>query len=75
MAKVPDGSTLVGAVVDGMGRLLGSDATQPAMHVEWPLFRPQMDIQSQEDVHESLYTGVKVSTEAACSTAMPAAPN
>ena len=59
VAKVPDGSRLVGTVVDIMGRPVGADA-QPSMHLEWPLFRPHLDIQSSEDVHESLYTGVKV---------------
>ena len=60
VARIPDGSTLVGQLTDHMGRPFGAPS-QPDSLVQWPLFRPQSDIQSQEDVHESLYTGVKVS--------------
>ena len=59
VAKIPDGNALVGSVVDFMGQLLAPDSTAP-LRADWPLLSPQLDIAQQEDVHESLYTGVKV---------------
>lgn len=57
---VPDGTALVGHIVDHIGQPL--DATMPGTAAEWPLFRNQQDIEAQEDVHEALYTGIKVLT-------------
>lgn len=58
-AKIPDGNALAGAVVDWQGHVMGADSILPQTS-DWPLISPQMDIAQQEDVHESLYTGVKV---------------
>jgi F-type H+-transporting ATPase subunit alpha len=60
IAKVPAGDGLVGKVVDFLGRQPGSQV-QLGTTAFVPLFGDQPDMESREQIAESLVTGVKVS--------------
>ena len=65
IARVPAGEALTGKVVDFLGRAPGSQV-QLGTDVMVPLFGEQPDMESREQIAESLLTGVKVSHAALC---------
>ena len=70
VAMVPTGDALVGLTVDFMGRLPGSGA-QLGADVHVPLFNAQLNMESREQINQSLTTGVKVGPLPALSTDCP----
>ena len=56
---VPTGDALVGRTVDYMGRSAGSEA-QLGDDMLVPLFNAQLNMESREQINQSLTTGVKV---------------
>ena len=59
IARVPAGEAVTGKVIDFLGRLPGSQV-QLGTNVMVPLFGEQPDMESREQIAESLLTGVKV---------------
>lgn len=59
IAKVPAGDSLMGNVVDFLGRPPSSQIQQ-GTNVFVPLFGEQPDMESREQIAEPLVTGVKV---------------
>lgn len=59
---VPTGDALVGQTVDYMGRSAGSEA-QLGDDMLVPLFNAQLNMESREQINQSLTTGVKVGPE------------